>query len=409
MPYQHTLQPSPLPGPNCERCGRCLAVCPSYRTFRVETLSPRGRFEVLAGLADHSLEASPRTALSLGSCLQCQACAAICGKGVDVAGLVRGFRADKPVSALGRTLAAVGFGLVLAHRPLLAAAAWGLRLIGPVLPKRGEPPVRHLPLALPQALRGRAVPQPAGWSLFDRYPERVPARPGVTPRGTAALFAGCWHAVLEPGPAAAAVDLLTAAGFEVLIPREQTCCGFAALSSGYADHAGRLAERNRRVLAGLPRGTEVFAPCPSCRTGLSLTGALDRPARDPVSFLAEVLTPGPAPEFQGVRVAVHEPCHARGTAQATTALLGRIPGVEAVALDEAACCGGGGLSSLSNPELAWSLGQARVQDIAASGAALAAAACPGCLLQLRGCLARSDIPVRCVHPLELLAATLPRG
>lgn len=63
MPYQHTLQPSLLPGPNCERCGRCLSVCPSYKTSRVETLSPRGRFEVLAGLAEGSLEASPRTAL----------------------------------------------------------------------------------------------------------------------------------------------------------------------------------------------------------------------------------------------------------------------------------------------------------------------------------------------------------
>ncbi len=415
MIVQNAVQPSLLPGPNCERCGRCLSVCPVYRHSRVETLSPRGRFEVLDGLAAGQLAPGGRAAESLDTCLQCRACSDICGKGVDVAGLVRAHRADAPAStvgsALARALVGIGFGLVMAHRPVLAGLATALGFFSRLLPSRGTPPVRHLPLALPQVLRGRAVPTVAGPGLFRRYPERVAPRPGVRGRGPAIFFAGCWQAALEPGPAVAAVELLRAAGFTVLLPRDQTCCGFPALASGHAEHAGRLARRNRDVLAGLHTGAPVFASCPACRTGLELAGVTDRDILDPLAVLAGAgaYAPCGTRPAQDVTVAVHEPCHARGSLPATLALLSLIPGVTAVPLGEQSCCGGGGLSALSNPELSWPLGRSRAALAAATGASVVAAACPGCLNHLRGSLARSDIPVRCVHPLELLAATLPRG
>uniref|UniRef100_A0A7C4EL27 Cysteine-rich domain-containing protein n=1 Tax=Fundidesulfovibrio putealis TaxID=270496 RepID=A0A7C4EL27_9BACT len=65
------------------------------------------------------------------------------------------------------------------------------------------------------------------------------------------------------------------------------------------------------------------------------------------------------------------------------------------------------MSALSNPELSWPLGRSRAALAAATGASVVAAACPGCLLQLRGCLAEADVPARTAHPLELLANALP--
>jgi glycolate oxidase iron-sulfur subunit len=87
-------------------------------------------------------------------------------------------------------------------------------------------------------------------------------------------------------------------------------------------------------------------------------------------------------------------------------VLGAIPGLEVRVLPDAdRCCGGAGIYNLAQPGLAQAVLDPKVATIAAAGATLVATANPGCHLQIGAGLLRARLPVRCVHPVDLLDAS----
>ncbi|HEY4692917.1 MAG TPA: (Fe-S)-binding protein, partial [Bellilinea sp.] len=72
---------------NCIRCGLCLAVCPTYRVYKSETASPRGRVALARKGLEGDLELSPNMAEQMYACLDCLACNDICPVGIRPADL----------------------------------------------------------------------------------------------------------------------------------------------------------------------------------------------------------------------------------------------------------------------------------------------------------------------------------
>jgi Fe-S oxidoreductase len=72
----------------------------------------------------------------------------------------------------------------------------------------------------------------------------------------------------------------------------------------------------------------------------------------------------------------------------------------------AACCGFAGAYSVDHPEVAEALLADKLAAVTASGAAIVALDCPGCLLQIRGGCARSGQAAEVKHTAEILAAAL---
>ena len=110
---------------------------------------------------------------------------------------------------------------------------------------------------------------------------------------------------------------------------------------------------------------------------------------DASSLLAEVGLPplGPVP----LRVAFHDPCHARHGLHATAAprrLLATIPQLtwcEAAQVE--VCCGSGGAWGLRHPEMSAELARLKAADLAATGADLVVTTNAGCLGQIADGLA----------------------
>ena len=71
-------------------------------------------------------------------------------------------------------------------------------------------------------------------------PEFSPAR-GAKARGRVALIAGCVQRAFFPKVNAATIRVLTAEGYDVLVPPDQGCCGALSLHSGRAKEAKRFA------------------------------------------------------------------------------------------------------------------------------------------------------------------------
>ncbi len=404
--------------PVCDRCGRCLSVCPVYDATRVETLSPRGRMALLRGIEAGEFAPSPRIDQSLSTCLQCRACARTCPKGVDAAARVRAARVP---AGSGRTLERALLAVVTRRRSLLSGCCRIAAAVSRLFPRRGDSPARHLPLFLPEALAGRTLPAISRRSAFDRLPERIPAARGVPYQGSVTLFTGCFFGLASTGPVLSAVRMLTGGGLEVRIPQRQSCCGAPALLSDHPDPAYASMKRCLALLGGNDPVLTLCATCTHMLSSAADTVFKDRPeeraakrlagrVREATAFLADLDLPWAFRTPKPLTVTVHDPCHLTGDAghaPAVRRLLSAVPGVRLKEMTGPdACCGGGGLSGLKHPAISGAIGEAKADAVLDTGASYVVAACPGCLLQIGDRLSRRNAGVRAAHPLEITADRL---
>src|SRR5215471_17795868 len=63
---------------SCVHCGMCLPACPTYTTTGHEGDSPRGRIQLMKGLADGTIEATESVKRHLDLCLDCRGCETAC-------------------------------------------------------------------------------------------------------------------------------------------------------------------------------------------------------------------------------------------------------------------------------------------------------------------------------------------
>src|SRR5581483_289452 len=111
-----------------------------------------------------------------------------------------------------------------------------------------------------------------------------------------------------------------------------------------------------------------------------------------------------------LKVAYQDACHlqhAQGIRAQPRALIAGIPQLEIVELPESAiCCGSAGIYNLVEPETAAELGDRKARLVAAAAPDAVATGNPGCLLQLQSALARLGRPIRVVHTVQLLDASI---
>jgi glycolate oxidase iron-sulfur subunit len=231
-----------------------------------------------------------------------------------------------------------------------------------------------------------------------------------------ALFTGCLADQLFAGVNEATVRVLTENGCDVEIVGGEVCCGALHIHNGARDQAQALATAN--VAAFAPGAYDaIVSNAAGCSAELRHYGALldsdearafGGKLRDVCELLHELdwKRPTTAGPLTGT-LAYDEPCHlihAQKISAAPKAILAAIPGLQLVPLEDAeTCCGSAGVYSVVQPELSRAIAAKKIEAIRRSGAAIVATGNPGCLLQIRAGVAAAALPVRVVHPVELLA------
>jgi glycolate dehydrogenase iron-sulfur subunit len=393
---------------SCVHCGICLPQCPTYRVLGQEMDSPRGRIYLMRAVAEKRLDLTDGFRRHLDLCLGCRACETACPSGVPFGSLLETARAE--IERRGRPL----------RERLLSA------LIFSVFP---YPERLRIVLGVARLYRSaglqalvrrigilRRFPRLAAMErLLDdvpesiRLPEFLPAR--GRSRGRVALLTGCVQRHLYADVNRDTARLLALAGWDVVVPREQGCCGALDL------HAGRLDTLRRRAAAlgaAFPADVDwVVTNAAGCGSAMREYGhwttdeaatRLASRTRDVTELLAEADLPlQPLP----LTVTYHDACHlAHGqkVRAAPRTLLAKIPGLTMVPLaDSELCCGSAGVYNILEPDMAERVLEHKIRRIVDTGARTVVTGNPGCLLQIASGCRRRGVEVEVIHPVTLVA------
>src|SRR5258706_1077246 len=434
-PHPDAPDPDPLPpgegeGPrrslldDCVHCGFCLPACPTYVSWGEEMDSPRGRIDLMRGLAEGKIAWSPAVAAHFDRCPGCMGCVPACPSGVKYDVLIEATRAEREKRVARPLAERIHRGMIFALFPyprrLKAVAA----LLG-ILTVTG---LRRLARA-----SGLLSLLPDRWSRMEallpevslrnaraRFPDRVAAR--GERRARVALLTGCVQRVFFPGVNEATLRVLSAEGCEALVPRGQGCCGALSIHAGREEEALGFA---RDTIARFESETvdAVLVNAAGCGSNLKDYGrlfagdpewarraaAFSAKVRDISEFLAALPPVAPRHPLRA-RVAYHDACHlahAQRVRQPPRALLAGIPGLELVEIPEGdQCCGSAGIYNLVEPESSEEIGARKADNVLAVRPDFLASANPGCTLQIQKVLRQRGQTLPAAHPIEILDASI---
>ncbi|REK67839.1 MAG: glycolate oxidase [Cohnella sp.] len=393
---------------NCMRCGFCLPACPTFRETGIEAESPRGRIALMKAVADGLMDPDEAFEEQMYHCLGCRACEPACPADVKYGRLLEQARDAIEDHTKSHRLWVKGVRRLVFKE--LFPKQGRMRLAGKALrfyQKSGLQRVARttgILKLLPKQLADmeKILPEASGQGVVERIGERHPAKGERI--ATVGLFRGCLMDTLFAETNVHTVELLTEAGFEVVIPRTQNCCGALHAHSGELDDARELARRNVRAFkeAGVDYIVSNAGGCgallaeydhllhddPAFREDAAWFAGRVKDVSDILFRLGRLPSFGdPAAAGGPVRITYQDSCHLRNVMRSSDAprqLLRRVSGAEFVEMHEAdRCCGSAGIYNLTQPEMADQILERKMEHANATRAHYLLTSNPGCLLQMK--------------------------
>ena len=408
----------------CVHCGFCTATCPTYVLLGDELDSPRGRIYLIKEMLEKDQAPTAQVVKHIDRCLSCLACMTTCPSGVHYMHLV-----DQ-----ARVRIEKGFARPFADRLLRAVLAR-------ILP---EPALFRLAMSLARLGRplARLLPDRAGVnsSLLRRTKAMLSLAPSALPprgpepgsvfaakgerRGRVALLQSCAQQVLAPRINQAAINVLTRHGIEVVLVKDEQCCGALTHHLGRDDDALTRARANITAwLDEAERGglDAIVVTASGCGTVIKDYGHMLREDRDFAgpAALVSALTKDITEYLDGIELRCSEPEETSRQANKRDVVIAyhaacslqhgqKITGIPKDLLSKNGfvvkdvpeshlCCGSAGTYNILQPDIAERLRDRKIANIASVKPDMIAAGNIGCMVQIAG---GTSVPV--VHTIELL-------
>ncbi|MES0809709.1 glycolate oxidase subunit GlcF [Roseibium sp. SCPC15] len=398
----------------CVHCGFCTATCPTFTLLGDELDSPRGRIYLIKDMLENDRPADEKIVKHIDRCLSCLACMTTCPSGVHYMHLVDHARIHiektykRPLSdRLMRSLLAHVLPYPRRFRWALIGAFFGRPFAGAFKAIGG-------PLAKVGAMLELAPAKAA--SRVQLEGPGVFAADAPTRKGRVALLSGCAQPVLNPGINDATIRLLQRAGYEIVLPEGEVCCGALVHHMGKEEASLENARRNVDVWLREADGDgldAVLITASGCGTTIKDYGFMlkDDPAyaekaarvsalaKDITEFLTEIELGEPVRDPQ-LTVAYHSACsmqHGQKITRQPKDLL-KAAGFNVKDVPEGhLCCGSAGTYNILQPEIARRLRDRKVANIQKTQPDVIATGNIGCMTQIG---LGTDIPI--IHTAELL-------
>jgi glycolate oxidase iron-sulfur subunit len=368
--------------------------------------SPRGRIYLIKDMLENNRIPDARTVKHIDRCLSCLACMTTCPSGVHYMHLIDHARAyindhyKRPWHdrALRWVLAQV----------IPYPTRFRLALLGA---KIARPFVRFVPDARLRAMISMAPKQVPPVSRNDDPQSFAPIAPK---KKRVALMTGCAQRALNTDINDATIRVLRRFGCEVVIPKDQGCCGALTHHMGKVDASHASAEANIRAWMAEINGEGLDAiviNTSGCGTTVKDYGHMfrDTPLAQEaatISALAkdisEVLVDLDLPkgDDKDMTIAYHAACslqHGQKIKDHPKTLLKHAGFRVAEPRDPHLCCGSAGTYNLLQPEISGQLKDRKVKTLEAVNPDIIAAGNIGCMMQIGSA---TSVPI--VHTVELI-------
>jgi glycolate oxidase iron-sulfur subunit len=373
----------------CVACGLCLPHCPTYHKTGSEADSPRGRIQLMSAVAREILPANARFKQHIDLCLSCRSCESACPNGVNYGALIDTARAKvaKKPNLAGKAInhfIQSPIQMRLAAQMLRFIQKAGLlNVVGKLIPVLKKP-ITLLP----------AIPKPQTWC--ETYPTTE------YKQGEVSLFLGCVSNAFDTDTLRASVFVLNRLGFEVHIPKKQTCCGSLARQQGNSEAATQLIDQNKNAFDAKLTTLTIAS---GCGAGLQDYSGLN--IQDICAFLVKRDWSHIALQPLASEILVHDPCTLRNVQKSHASVydvLKKIPHASISSLSgNSQCCGGAGAYMLTQADMATQLLNDKINAIQKTNAKLLATSNVGCALHIAAGLRAKSISVEVLHPVIIIA------
>ncbi|MGD9809480.1 MAG: anaerobic glycerol-3-phosphate dehydrogenase subunit C [Deferribacterales bacterium] len=399
----------------CHGCSKCTTVttatrmCPVYKVTRDEFSAPKAKANILRALISGAVDerAIYEKALQevISHCVACGSCHVECPSNVNIPKL----------SMEAKAQYVKRFGVKFADRVPTMLEDMGRKLrkvtwtMEPVMQFKAARKVMELSAGI--AAEREFVPLDKQ-SLFERLTGHK------SPEGHTKVlyFSGCYAGYVRPNIGMSAVQVMEAAGIEVIVP-EQHCCGLPHLSKGMKDGAQKKITQNLASWGKLIDEVDyIVTTCTSC--GLSLfkewayvvNDDMIQKVKDKYIHVSTLINMHMDKlEFQGngAKVAYHKSCHFRALPDNDSSIK-MMKSVEGVSVEDLAsnCCGMAGSWGMKadNYKLSTEIGEPMTNKLKASEAPVGVTDCPTCTIQMVHMGGGKTIK----HPVEVIAECLKK-
>jgi glycolate oxidase iron-sulfur subunit len=377
--------------------------------------SPRGRIYLMRALDEGRAQITDTFSEHMFRCLDCRACETACPSGVHFGQMMEETRADIVRQRPAHWIARLMLRHVFPHRRRFHLASRALQIYQRLGLQSLVRATGLLKLIAPEMAKAEALmpdlPMETGIALGTTYPaegERL---------GTVAFFSGCVMNSMLGSVNRASVRLLNAAGYDVVVPAEQVCCGALANHAGLRDAAVDAAKLNAAAFSD-PKIEAILVNAAGCGAMLKEyphisegMQAFSAKVKDVAEFLATTKLASRLKVPLKKRVGYDDPCHlihGQRVKAEPRQLLKAIPGIEFVEVEGAdQCCGSAGIYNIVQNDLSMAILDAKMQQIRKARLDILATGNPGCMFQFRYGARRAGLELEVVHPVELLARSLP--
>ena len=403
------MKPVELSLDQCIKCNICVTACP---VAAVTDLFPGPKYEAPQG-GRFRMPEQPTPDHSIDYCSGCRACNLACPTGVKIAEM--NARVRNTLVEQGE----VSPRLRLRNNLIARTELLG-NLAQPIAPLSNAVMANSLARKTAEVTLGiaaKAYFPPFASQRFSKWWRKRETSSDSIAKEKVAFFHGCSTEYYEPRVGRAAIYVLEALGYEVIVP-PQNCCGLPLLSNGEFEAARNYHQRNVNSLVELARqGIAIVGTSTSCTLTLKeeapeLLDMHDEDTRlvaeHTYDFNEFLLTKARFFEmpFKSLPLTLpyHQPCQYKGHRLGNPAVevLSLIPELS-ILQSHATCCGIAGTYGYKKEkyEISRRVGEPLFEFVKSVGAPLAVCDSETCRWQITH---GTGLPA--IHPVELIAASL---
>ena len=386
---------------DCMRCGFCLPACPTYlATNQDESHSPRGRIALMKAMRDGDVVWDGSVEDSFDMCLGCRACEPACPAGVQYGVLIEETRVAvqqaKPISVTEKAIRKTTFDGVFADQKKMAAGVKLVQFYQKSGLQKATRKIGFLNLFPPFMKQMEAV-LPTIETKKKREPVLKPSSLKV------AFFSGCLMDTLFQETNRKTIEMLEWLGADIVLPKEQQCCGALHGHSGEMEKGMRNAKANLKAFDS-DDFDYIVNNAGGCGAFLSEYGKhlekdpqfaekaaeFSRKTIDISSLFVKLGLNAKLKQMGGAEeslVTYQDSCHLRnvnGVFLEPRSLLQDAPGFEYKELiDAGSCCGSAGIYNILQPEMAKRILDAKMRGVKEMQPAIVVTSNPGCLMQMQ--------------------------